>query len=180
VISSAVFARYARALADVAIERGEESAVRNDLATYGEIFRKVPALLESLDSPAVRREAKEEVLAELLNRYPVHETTKNFLRVLLSRHRIRYFAEIRDLFVRISEERRGVLAATVTSAAPLGAAELSELQAGLARITGRQVTLSLQSDPELLAGVVVQIGSTVYDGSIRTQLEELARRLTGE
>jgi len=84
VISSSVFARYARALADVTLERGEDADVRGDLDTYREMFRRVPALLEALDSPAVRRDAKEQVLAELLSRYPVSRTSANFLRTLLA------------------------------------------------------------------------------------------------
>jgi F-type H+-transporting ATPase subunit delta len=180
VISSAVFARYARALAEVALQNGEESAVRADLDTYREIFRQVPALLDALDSPAVRREAKESVLADLMSRYPVRATTQNFLRVLLSQHRIRYFEEISNLFVKTTDERKGVIAARVSSATPLDADEMSRLSAGLARATGRRVTLTVRPDPDLLAGVVVQIGSTVYDGSVRTQLDEIARRLAGK
>ena len=179
-ISSSVFARYARALADVTLERGEDAAVRRDLDTYREIFRQVPALLEALDSPAVRRDAKERVLAELLARYPVNQSSANFLRILLSHHRIRYFAEIGDAYVKTVNERQGIVAGRVTTASPLSAEELAVLQESLCRATGNQVTLSMATDPDILAGVVVQIGSTIYDGSVRTQLDEMRRLLARE
>lgn len=179
-ISSAIFTRYAHALADVALQSGEEAAVRRDLDTCREIFRQVPALLESLDSPAVRREVKDRVLAGLFHRYPVMPMVGNFLRLLLDHHRIRYFAEICDAFVKTVDERKGVVAARVTSAAPLNAADQATLRASLAGATGKQVNLTLATDPELLSGIIVRIGSTIYDGSIRTQLREMHRRLARE
>jgi F-type H+-transporting ATPase subunit delta len=178
VISSAIFARYGRALADVVLAKGEDAVVLRDLNTYREIFRLVPALLEALDSPAVQREGKERVLSELLARYPVCQTVGNFLRILLDHHRIRYFAEICDSYLKTVNERKGIIAARVTSAAPIGEKDLATLRKSLSMATGNEITFSVDTDPGLLAGVIVQIGSMVYDGSIRAQLEEMRRRLT--
>jgi F-type H+-transporting ATPase subunit delta len=164
----------------VALDKGEDAIVGRDLDAYREMFRQVPALLESFDSPAVAREAKGKVLSELLIRYPVSRTTHNFLRLLLDHHRIRYFAEICDHYFKTVNERKGIMAARVTSATPLGENELSALRKSLSQATGSQVTVSVHTDPDLLAGVVVQIGSTLYDGSVRTQLEEIRRRLARE
>lgn len=176
-ITSAIFARYARALADVVLEKGEDAVVERDLDMCREIFRRVPALLESFDSPAVPRDVKGKVLSELLTRYPVSQTTHNFLRILLDHYRIRYFAEICDNYFKTVNERKGIVAARVVSAAPLGENELSVLRESLTRATGNQVAVSAHTDPDLLAGLVVQIGSTLYDGSVRTQLDEIRRRL---
>ena len=177
-ISSAIFARYGRALADVALAQGEDAVVLRDLNAYREIFHLVPALLEALDSPAVQREGKERVMSALLARYPACQTVSNFLRILLDNHRIRYFAEICESYVKTVNERRGVVAARVTSAAAIGDRDLTTLRKSLSSVTGKEITLSVNTDPALLAGVIVQIGSTVYDGSIRAQLEEMRRRLT--
>lgn len=178
-ISTAIFSRYARALADVALEQNEDAEVRRDLETYREIFRAVPQLLDSFDSPAVPREAKGNVLKNLLARYPVGKTAGNFLHVLLDHHRLRYFEEIFDCYIKTVNERKGVVSAKVTSAVSLDERELSNLRDSLARATGKEVSLSVETDPELLGGLVVQIGSRVYDGSVRTQLDEMRRRLTG-
>ena len=177
-ISSSILARYARALADVALEKGEEQAVQHDLDVFLEIFRQVPALIEALDSPAVPLETKHRVLSELMTLHPVSQTARNFLRILQDHHRIRHFEEICRHYVQTVNERKGILEAKVTSAAPLRESELSSLRAGLSRLTSSRVTLSVETDPNLLAGIVVQIGSTVYDGSVRTQLSEMRRHLS--
>ncbi len=176
-ISTAIFARYARALADVTLAGGDERVVGKDLETYREIFRQVPGVLEFFDNPAVQRETKEKVLSALMERYQVGQTTRNFMKTLLAHHRIRYFNEICDFYIKTVNERKGIVAATVTTAGDLGEPELAALLRSLSRATGSQVTLSVQTDSALLGGVIVQIGSTVYDGSIRTQLDEMRRRL---
>jgi F-type H+-transporting ATPase subunit delta len=176
-ISSVIFARYGRALADVVLANGEDARVLGNLDTYCEIFRMVPELLDALDSPAVQADAKRRVLTGLLERYPVLPTAANFLHILLDNHRIRYFAEIRDSYVKTVNERKGIVSAQVTSAAPVPEKDLGRLRASLARATGNEVTMSVTTDPDLLAGAIVQIGSTVYDGSIRAQLEEMKKRL---
>ncbi len=179
-IPSSVFSRYARSLAEVALEGNEEPSVTRDMATYREIFETVPDLLPAFHSPAVPREAKERVLSELIARYPVSQITANFLRLLLEHNRIRYFHEIHDSYTKIVNDRRGIVSAQVTAAGALSEVELSRLRESLARATGRSVTMDVRTDAGLLGGLVVQIGSTVYDGSVRSQLVEMKRRLLGQ
>jgi len=177
VIPSAILGRYARSLADVVFEENLEEKVTEDLRTYSEIFRTVPDFLEVFHSPAVPRETKESLLGQLLARYPVNPITSNFLRILLQRNRIRYFQQILDGFLRSVNERKGVVSARVTAAEPLSPQELKSLEDKLAGITGKTVNVELETDAGLLGGIVVQMGSTVYDGSIRTKLADLKRRL---
>ncbi len=177
-ISSAILGRYARSLAEIAFEENIEPTVTGDLSTYSEIFRAVPDLLEVFHSPAVPREAKEKLLEEVMALYPVNSVTSNFLRVLLQHNRIRYFEQIRDSYLKFVDERNGVVSAQVTAAAPLSEAELKELAGRLGEITGKIVNVVLRTDSNLLGGIVVQVGSTIFDGSIRTQLAEIKRHLT--
>ena len=176
-ISSAVFGRYARALAEVALETGTESTVTADLEVYREIFRAVPELVEVFHSPAVSRAAKARILEKLLAKYPVHAITGNFFKVALEHNRLRYFNEIHDSYGKAVNARKGIVAASVTAPAPLGEDEIIRLRDSLAKATGLSVALAVRTDPELLGGLVVQVGSTVYDGSIRRQLTEMKRRL---
>jgi F-type H+-transporting ATPase subunit delta len=177
VVSSAVFARYARSLADVVFDAGQETPVTADLKTYMEIFQAVPDLLEVFDSPAIRREAKERLLSNLVGRYPVAKTTENFLLILLRNNRIRYFAEIFENYLKLINIRKDIVSAQVTVAVPLSETEIQGLNQSLAQAASKTVTLDVRTDADLLGGLVVQIGSTVYDGSIRTQLSEMKRRL---
>jgi len=177
VISSAILGRYAKSLAEVVFEENTDEKVTEDLKTYSEIFRAVPDILEALDSPAVPREAKEKLLDELMVRYPVYSTTSNFLRILLQNNRIRYYQEIVDSFIKSVNEYKGIVSAHVTAAASLSQQEAKRLEERLTEITGKSVNVEMQTDASLLGGIVVQIGSTSFDGSIRTKLAEMKRRL---
>ena len=177
-ITAAVFGRYARALCDVAFDAGEEPRVTQDLAQYREIFVSVPELAEAFDSPAIPKDVKEKILSALLERYPVSSIAANFLRTLLQHNRLVYFQEICAAVTEAVHDQKGVVVAKVATAAPLSAAELELLKSGLSRITGKTVNLNVELESDLLGGLRVQIGSTVYDSSIRQQLSEMRRRLT--
>ncbi len=176
-IPSAILGRYAKSIVDVAFEENQEPAVTEDLKTYREIFQAVPDLLDVFHSPAVPRESKEKLLAELIRIYPVTGLTANFLRILIQHNRIRYFQQVFENYQKLVNERKGIVAARVTTAAPLSEVELKSLRDSLAGITGKAVTLDVQTDNSLLGGLVVQVGSTIFDGSVRTQLAEMKQRL---
>ena len=176
-IPSAVLGRYAKSLADIVFEANLEEKVAEDLETYREIFRAVPDVLETFNSPALPYDVKEKLLAELTVRYPVDAITFNFMRILLQHNRMLYFQEIVDGFVKEASERKGIVSAQVTAAVAMSQEELKSLKDRLMGITGKAVDIELQTDTGLLGGMVVQIGSTIFDGSIRTQLAEMNKRL---
>ena len=176
-ISSAILGRYARSLAEVVFEQNLEKAVSEDLKTYSEIFRAVPDLLDAFDSPSVPREAKEKLLESLIAVHPVNTVTHNFLRVLLEHNRIRNYQQIYQGYLDSVNEHNGVVTARVSTALSLDASELKTLGERLSGATGKQVNMEPQTDAELLGGIVVQIGDTIFDGSIRTKLTEMRRRL---
>jgi F-type H+-transporting ATPase subunit delta len=111
-------------------------------------------------------------------KYPVNLITSNFLRVLLQHNRIRYFEQIADGYLKSVNERQGIVSARVTAAAPLSQENLKSLEAKLSGITGKLIQIESSTDAKLLGGIVVQMGSTIFDGSIRTQLSEMRRRLS--
>ncbi len=176
-IPSAVLGKYARSLAEIVFEEKIEEAVTGDLKTYREIFRAVPDLLQALDSPALPRETKIKLLSELAARYPVNPVTSNFLHVLLQNNRIRYFQEVFDIYIKSVNEHRGVISALVTAAAPLNQQEVKDIEDRLAAMMQKMVKVEIRTDASLLGGITVQIGSTSFDGSIRTRLAEIRRRL---
>jgi F-type H+-transporting ATPase subunit delta len=178
-ISSAVLARYSRALADVAFEQNVEPSVTADVGIFREVFRSVPDLLDAFDSPVIPREVKRRILADVVSLHPVSPIVSNFLQVLLENHRIRQFEEVASLFFRTVNERKGIVSARVTTATPLEEGETDALRASLRRATGREVEMAMQSDPALVGGIIVQMGSTVYDGSVRRQLAEIRQRMRG-
>lgn len=171
--------RYATALADVVVSSGETDVVYNELKTWEELINSNRDLQSAFANPAIAHLSKEKVLESLLERARPTRTTANFLRVLLRNDRLTELPQINEKFAAVLAERSGVVAAEITSARPLSEAEKADLAANLAKLTGRRVNLNFQVDEKLIGGVVTRIGSTVYDGSVKTQLENLKKELIG-
>jgi F-type H+-transporting ATPase subunit delta len=177
VISSAILGRYARSLAEVVFEQNLEAEVTGDLKTYSEIFKSVPDLLETFDSPGVPREVKRKLLESVIDVHPVNSITHNFLKVLLQHNRITCFQQIYEIYLESVNERNGVVSAKVSTALPLDSPQIQALRERLSGATGKQVNMEPRTDADLLGGIVVQIGDTIFDGSIKTKLAEMKRRL---
>jgi len=171
--------RYATALADVVTESGETDTVRAELKTWQQIMATSSELQSAFRNPAIAHANKEKVLEGLLDKVKPSKTTSNFLRVLLRNSRLTELAAINERFESVLEERSGHIAAEVTSARELSPAQQSELKTNLEKLTGKNVKLNFATDPNLIGGVVTRIGSTVYDGSVRTQLENLKEEMIG-
>jgi F-type H+-transporting ATPase subunit delta len=169
--------RYATALADVVTERGEAAEVQAELKVWERMIDENPMLREVFANPTVPYEKKQKVLSELIARTNVRETTKNFLRLLLKNGRLTELAEINRRLAQVLDERAGVVAAHVVTARPITEDVRKTIQSKLQGMTGRKVRLSFETEDDIIGGLVTRIGSTVYDGSVRTQLELLADKL---
>ena len=171
--------RYATALADVVLKTGEAETVKGELRTWEQLIAGSAGLEKAFGNPSIARTKKEGVLEGLLAKVKPSATTANFLRVLLRNGRLTAIGAILERFDSVLEERSGVVSAEVASARELADAQRKELKSNLEKLTGKQVKLEFAVDPDLIGGVVTRIGSTVYDGSVRTQLENLKEELIG-
>jgi F-type H+-transporting ATPase subunit delta len=169
--------RYASALADVIIEGGEESAVRGELDEWERMISANDALLEAFSNPTVGYEQKQSLLEELITRTKIRPTTANFLRILLKNQRLAELPQMNAKLDQILDERTGIVSAVVISARPVPDATKTSLGQKLAQLTGKKARLTFNTDESLLGGIVTQIGSTIYDGSIRNQLNRLRDEL---
>jgi F-type H+-transporting ATPase subunit delta len=172
--------RYADALADVAIEQKAIAQIRQELGDFLSLLQESPELSLLLDNPAVQRANKRAVVEALVARMGASHTLRNFLCVVVDRGRSRMLPEMQKSFEARLDERQGILRADVASARDLADPEKAELREALERMTGKRVEAAYRLDPALIAGTVVRIGSTIYDGSVRTQLERLCGRLASE
>ena len=176
----AVARRYAVALAEVVISRGEAQEVREELAAWDAMMRSNAQLLEVLRHPTIPYEQKRRLLDELIRRTRPRPTTANFLRVLLQNHRLGELSEVSTRFAQELDRRSGVVTAQVTTARPLPPDAQEALRARLGQLTGSTVRLQFEVDADLIGGVVTRIGSTLYDGSVRGQLQQIRQRMVGE
>jgi F-type H+-transporting ATPase subunit delta len=166
--------RYASALAEVAIERGETNEVKQEIDAWSSLLEDNPQLREVFSNPTVQYDQKRKVLEELISRTQVRETTGSFLRVLLRNQRLAQLKYVAERFGNVLDDHNGVVAAAVTTARPIPEDLQSALRETLAVTAGRKVRLSFNTDDKIIGGVVTQIGSTIFDGSVQGQLERLA------
>ncbi|HEX8871632.1 MAG TPA: ATP synthase F1 subunit delta [Candidatus Acidoferrum sp.] len=172
--------QYANALADIALEQGAGDAAQKQLGDFAAAYAESAELRNLLANPAVTREAKHGVIEKLTARLGASRIIRNFLFVIVDNQRTMLLPEIVDSFAKVIRQRQGVAEAAVVSAAELDAAQKTQLQQTLERITGRKIQPKYSLDPALLGGAVVRIGDTIYDGSVRSRLNEMRARLAAE
>ena len=176
-MSSASAVRYARALFDVALKESDPSRVEQELSTITALVKGHPELQNVLESPGVPPMAKKAVVEALIARGQFIPSVGKLLVMLAERDRLTLLDGVLEAFRGRLREQQRVLEAEVTTAIPLEPEQQAALQQRLSAATARQVTVTTKVDPALIGGVVARIGSTVYDGSLATQLVKLKGRL---
>jgi F-type H+-transporting ATPase subunit delta len=172
--------RYAAALADVALERKNPAATKRELASFAGAYQESADLRNFLASPAVDFALKHSLIEKLAEEIDLSPTVRNFLFLLVDNRRAELLREILPVFEVELNSRLGIAEAQVTSARELAAEEKRDLMQALETVTGKKIEARYSLDESLLGGAVVQIGSTIYDGSVREQLERLRARLGAE
>lgn len=171
--------RYASALADVLLERGEAREVQEELKTWESLFQSNENLREVFRNPTIALDQKRAVLNKLIERARPRPTTVNFLKVLLQNQRLTDLDAINRKLAEVLDVRAGLLAATVTTARSVPADAQQKLHVTLSTLTGSKVRVDFATDPELIGGLVTRIGSTVYDGSVRNHLQQIKEKMAG-
>ncbi|MCU1241798.1 MAG: synthase delta subunit [Candidatus Acidoferrum typicum] len=172
--------QYANALADIALTQGAAEAVTQELTGFSALYAESAELRNFLSSPAVTKEAKHRVIEKLLGRVGGSKIVRNFLLVVVDHQRAHFLPEIVAAFQQVVRQRQGITEAQVSSAVELNDPQKAELESTLGRLTGKRVEAKFSLEPELLGGAVVRVGDTVYDGSLRSRLNELRARLVSE
>jgi F-type H+-transporting ATPase subunit delta len=172
--------QYANALADIALEQGAGESTAKQLASFAAAYAQSAELRAFLASPAVGVEAKHEVMEKIVKRLGASKIIRNFLFVIADNRRTQLIPEIVAAFDEVLRERQGIAEAQVCSAVELTAAQKKGLAAALERLTGKKIEPKYSLDPSVLGGAVVRVGDTIYDGSLRTRLNEMRARLAAE
>lgn len=178
-VNVSIARRYARAILDVAAEGNRTDVVAEQLNAFADVVGKSPELSDVLLNPAFSRAQRSRVVEAVLQSLPVtaEPALANALRLLVDRNRLGYLPDIARLYRDMADARAGRVRGQVTSAVPLTPDAVTRLQQSLQQLTQRNVVLETRVDPALLGGVSAQVGGTLYDGTLRTQLEEMRREL---
>lgn len=172
--------QYANALADVALQQGAAEPVLKQLNDFAGVYAESAELRNFLASPAVTTKEKHAVADKLSTRLGASKALRNFLFLVIDHRRTLMIPELAEAFQAVIRERQGVAEAEVLSAVELSAAQKKTLGQSLEKKTGKKIEAKYAVDAKLLGGVVVRIGDTVYDGSLRHRLNEMRAKLAAE
>lgn len=170
--------KFAQALADVAGELKQEDQTLEELKNFSELLDSNRELMEALTHPAIPFSAKRNIVQELAGKIPLTQTVVNFIFVLIERARLPQLQDVIHAYEEILDELHGMLRADVFASAKVEKAVDQRLQKAISKLTEKKVKVNYHVDESLIGGFKLKIGSTIYDGSIGTQLEEFRRRLS--
>src|SRR5262245_44879354 len=170
--------RYAKALFDVALEEKADLArVDQDLEALAGAFEDSPELLLAVGRSSVTDAARQSLMEALSKAMSLSAPVTKMLVLLARSGKLSLVPELAASYRERLLSHQNVVRADVTSAAPLSPEKTKALEESLSKVTGKKVEISASVDPELLGGVVARIGSTVYDGSVKTQLTKMRQEL---
>ena len=170
---------YGRAMADVVVDRGLDAGrVSSELESIAAVLSESAELRIVWDSPSVAADQKLRLLDGLAKKLGLSREVRNFVAVLISNRRIHAYNEISKNAIEQINERLGIADAEIVSVRELSPEEQRRLERQVAQVTGKQLRVRYSLDQKLMGGVIVKVGSTIYDGSIRGQLQRMKERLT--
>jgi F-type H+-transporting ATPase subunit delta len=169
---------YARAFADVVIaNRLDAQKTLAEAQQIAALLRESKILREVWEAPSIPAEQKRAVLDSIVKKAGFSRWLRNFVAVLIDKRRIRFLHEIVAQFARELNDRLGFAEAAVTTARELSPEERTELENDLGRVTGKKIRAHYAQDRSILGGAIARVGSTVYDGSVKGQLERIRQQL---
>jgi F-type H+-transporting ATPase subunit delta len=176
---AAIASRYARAMAEVVLgDKLDAAAITAQLQAFVTAASESDDLRRVWDSPAISSEQKHAVLDALARQMGAARSVRNFMAVLIDNRRIPMLTQIARQFQVELDKRLGFAEAEITSARPLSDQEKREVESQVERLTSKKVRARYDANPELLGGIMVRVGSTIYDGSVRGQLAKLKEQLS--
>jgi F-type H+-transporting ATPase subunit delta len=176
---AAVASTYARAFADVVFEAHLDAAKAvGDLRKIASLFGESVELRRVWENPAVPVEQKRKLLDVIVKREDIEKPVRNLVAVLIDHRRLPFLPRIIEQLEKELDARFGFAEAQISSARQLGDAEKRSLEAQISKTTGKKVRATYGLDPSLLGGAVVRIGSTIYDGSVKGQLEKIKEAIS--
>jgi F-type H+-transporting ATPase subunit delta len=171
--------RYAAALFELADDSGAIDTVADDLAGLQELIETVSELAYLIRSPLLSRDEQGRAMDAVLDAAGVSDLTKRFIGVVAANRRLFALSEMIRGFHALLARHRGEVSAEVTSATPLSEAQLAAVSDALKQVIGVNVTLTARVEPEIIGGLIVQVGSRMVDSSLRTKLDRLELAMRG-
>lgn len=175
-IEGSLSRRYSKALFQLAREIGAEEEIGHEIERFYAVYSG-SELQQVLTNPAFNLETRKKILLQVVGALQLSSLTVRFLSLLLDRDRLAHLPGIVSRYRRLLNESKGRIEAKAVSASELEAAAVERLRQRLGELSGKEVVLQKEIDPELLGGLLIELGGTIYDGSVRTQLDKMKQRI---
>lgn len=179
-VTGSLARRYAKALLEIGIKQQSFDAFGKELERAAETLTRSNELRTALENPIFPVEKRRLVLDDVARRIALSKTVRNFVMLLLDKGRILALPDIARVYRTLVDEHAGRVRATVTSSRPLDPMLETRLKSALEKQSGKTVILEKKEDPSIIGGLVTQLGDTLYDGSVRTQLQQIREQLLSE
>ena len=177
---ASVVGTYARAFADVVMKPSnhlDPARAQQELHSIEALLKESEQLRRVLENPSIAGDQKRRVLDAITTRLGTTRQVRNFVAVVTDHRRLPLFSEILKQLAQELNERQGFAEAQISSARQLNDAEKHLLEAEIIKLTGKKIRARYEQDAALLGGAVVQVGSTIYDGSVKGQLDRIGEQL---
>ena len=174
---SVAASRYAKALLDVLYPAKAEMGI-DQLRNFSLMLTEQADAQLVFKNPTISTDHRKDLLSKVGDSLKLDTPIRNFLSLLIERNRLDLLGEITSTYETLLDEKLGVVRAHVTSALELDSAQQGQVAAKLQAMTGKKIRMQVSVDPALIGGLVAQVGSTIYDGSIRQQLQTFRNSLT--
>lgn len=172
--------RYAQALLDIGVEQNNYEKLREQVDELAAIYEQSKPFRTALLNPSIGLDERRKIIRAIAQKRGWNPMITNFALLLLDNDRFRIVPTIARVFGKLVDETSGNVRARVTSAVELDATQKNNIRAALGEITGKNVLLETDVDESLLGGAVTRIGSMVYDGSVKSQIERLRESILAE
>ena len=169
----AVARRYAKALIVIGKDDGQAESYKNELGAFSNLVQTNSALAQAIMNPLYAREDRRQVLVSVIKKAGLSQIMSAFVVLLFDKGRIQFLDDINQAYSKLFDELKNIARARVFAATELSADALSKIQAGLGKMTGKEVIVEFNREPALIGGIITKIGDLVLDGSVRTQLRNL-------
>ena len=168
--------RYAKALLDVLYPKNAEAGY-DQLNHFNTVLSQQPEARRLLENPTVAVERRKALVKEITTIMGTLPEIRNFIDILIDRNRLELLSEIIGTYQKYLDQKLGIVRATVTAATDLDDTQRKALVSQLQQVTGKQVRMDVSVDPDLLGGIVARVDTTIYDGSLRQQLQSFREKL---
>jgi F-type H+-transporting ATPase subunit delta len=176
---ASVSSTYARALADVVFDKHLDPATTlRETQSLSELVGASKELREVWEAPSIPADQKRKLLDAIVAREGISRAVRNFVAILIDHRRINFLADIAKQLEEELNRRLGFAEAEIISSRPLGDSERIALESQIEKMTGKKVRANYALDPSILGGAIVRLGSTIYDGSVKGQLERIREQLS--